>query len=659
MHVSRQVSTTDTSDPKRRFRLGGLDGIRALAAVAVLLYHTWPGIAPGGFLGVDVFFVLSGFLITSLLIEDGEAFGTIRLKRFWLRRWRRLFPAVVTVVLFTLPIALALSSDMLARARSQVAGTLTFTYNWVALATGSSYFDRANPRLYTNMWTLAVEQQFYLIWPLAMLALWKLHRRARLWVTIGLAAVSVALMQTYILIFDEPSRAYLGTDSHAFGLMAGGALALAIGRPLYGVYDPEKRGGISWLLSAIRREFIGIFSWVALAALIACFVFISEDSPATYPWLTLIAVVCTLVLIYSMTLPVQYEFTLASVLRVALDSYPMRWLGERSYGLYLWHWPLLVIWRAAFPAAPLWAATLVVLAASVVAAALSFRFVENPMRYGGIFATLRRWFSWSSAASQTEVGGGDGARPIFVGASLLRGASILALVGVSVAALVQAPAVTSLERDLARVDAKVSTNDQAPEQSDKGDDAVTPEPAPEEEPLPEEEPAPPEANRELVGSNITILGDSVIKAISEAAAEQWPGVIVDGEVSRSQWTIAPLIEQYLNAGTLGHYVVVGSANNGEMSQSDIDNWLQLIGPHRVLVLVTGHGDARTTWIPLSNEAIAAAAEAAPKRVAVADWSAVAEAHPEGLYADLTHPNEDGKPLFMEELKAALERASKL
>ena len=172
-------------------RLPGLDGLRALAVVAVIAYHYVPTALPGGFIGVDVFFVISGFLITSLLI--GSLGRRERLRSFWMRRARRLLPALVVLVLACCTAALFIGRDVLAHIGSQLAGALTFSSNWVYVALDQSYFAQGSPQLFRNLWSLAVEEQFYLVWPLIVLALvaW-MPRRGRATAPLVLAAASVA-----------------------------------------------------------------------------------------------------------------------------------------------------------------------------------------------------------------------------------------------------------------------------------------------------------------------------------------------------------------------------------------------------------------------------------------------------------------------------------
>jgi peptidoglycan/LPS O-acetylase OafA/YrhL len=201
------------TDETRGKRLAGLDGLRAIAVVMVILYHVLPGTLPGGFIGVDIFFVVSGFIITYLLIGE-RARGTVRLGAFWLRRARRLLPALVTLVLVCCAAALAIGGDLLVGLGAQVLGAFTFSSNWIFIAQDQSYFTQASPQLFRNLWSLAVEEQFYLIWPFVALLLIAFRftwLRSTLAVTI--AAASGLLMAALYTPGTDPSRVYYGSDT--------------------------------------------------------------------------------------------------------------------------------------------------------------------------------------------------------------------------------------------------------------------------------------------------------------------------------------------------------------------------------------------------------------------------------------------------------------
>jgi peptidoglycan/LPS O-acetylase OafA/YrhL len=210
-----------------RGRLPGIDGLRAIAVLVVIAFHLTPGPLLGGYLGVDLFFVISGFLITGLLLRERAEHGRIRLREFWVRRARRLLPALVMLLLTCSSAAFFVGGDVLVRLWSQLIGALTFSSNWVLIATGSSYFDDSAPELFRNLWSLAVEEQFYLAWPFVVLLVALVPRR---WVRASvLAAVAIASALAMALLYvpgTDATRVYYGTDTHSFGLAIGASLAV-------------------------------------------------------------------------------------------------------------------------------------------------------------------------------------------------------------------------------------------------------------------------------------------------------------------------------------------------------------------------------------------------------------------------------------------------
>ena len=381
-----------------KFHLPGLDGLRALAAVAEVAYHALPTHLPGGFTGVDVFFVLSGFLITGLIIDEYDRSGGIAIRRFWLRRFRRLFPAVAATTLVMIPVAMLASTDLLVGIRRQFIGTLTFTFNWTEIAAGSTYFDRWNPSLLRNMWSLAVEQQFYLLWPLLLLLIVRLRRGFRPLLSGAIGALSLAWMVICVANDADLTRIYQGTDTHLFPLMIGATLALALPSPLRAASDQARHGQPSWMIW-LR----GLLSLAGLAAMFAGFFIISDQSGWAYPWGLLWAAVSAAFVIQGMVDVVSGRWGIGRALAAVLEVAPLRWLGHRSYALYLWHWPVLVVLQSLFPQVNPLIIAVVVLVLSILASALSYRWVETPMRFNGIIDTFKSWFAIPSrAATSTE-----------------------------------------------------------------------------------------------------------------------------------------------------------------------------------------------------------------------------------------------------------------
>lgn len=209
-------------------RFAGLDGLRAIAVLTVIVFHLTPGVMPGGYLGVDLFFVISGFLITALLLREREKNGRIRLLDFWRRRARRLLPALGILLLACCSAALLVGGNVLVDLGRQVLGAATFSSNWLSIAGEHSYFTESNPELFRNLWSLAVEEQFYLIWPLALLALLFVPKRSiRIGIVAAIAVGSAVAMALLYLPGGDATRVYYGTDTHSFGLAIGAVLALA------------------------------------------------------------------------------------------------------------------------------------------------------------------------------------------------------------------------------------------------------------------------------------------------------------------------------------------------------------------------------------------------------------------------------------------------
>ncbi|TFD51672.1 acyltransferase, partial [Cryobacterium frigoriphilum] len=352
-------------------RLAGLDGLRAIAVIAVVLFHLFPSLVPGGFIGVDIFFVISGFLITGLLVAEHERSGRLGLGRFWKRRVRRLVPPIVPLVLVGCSAAWLIGGDVLIGLGSQLLGAATFGYNWVAILADTSYFSADQPELLRNLWSLAVEEQFYLLWPLALLALLRIRRGGlRLTLVLGLAAASAAWMAALFVDGGDPTRVYYGSDTHSFGLLIGAALALALRRTCLEDQASPVTAGLARL-----RPWLG---GLALALVTAGFWVLSDDGAAAYRG--------GLVIISLLTAVVIWAAVRGDAFGRALDVTPLRYLGERSYGIYLWHWPVLVLVQLAWPASQHAALPIGVTVGVVtlVAAAGSYRWLEHPIRRFGV-----------------------------------------------------------------------------------------------------------------------------------------------------------------------------------------------------------------------------------------------------------------------------------
>jgi peptidoglycan/LPS O-acetylase OafA/YrhL/lysophospholipase L1-like esterase len=350
----------------------GLDGLRALAVLAVIAFHEQFGWAPGGLLGVGVFFTLSGYLITDLLLGQWHAHGRLQLGDFWLRRARRLLPALFVMLTVVTAWVTLLDRTRLAGLRGAVAAAASYFSNWYLIAIHQSYFSRfAAPAPLDHLWSLAVEEQFYLAWPwllmLGLLLVCRRRSRPAGWLalpTLALAAGSAVVMLMLYQPGYDPMRVYEGTDTRACGLLVGAALAMiwpsrgrdATSRPARLVLDGTGVAGLVVICYMIWR--------------------VGQYSPFAYRGGLVLLSFATAAVVAAAAVP-------GSVVGAALGWQPLRWIGVRSYGIYLWHYPVIVLTSPANSGENLVRSAWQI-AASVILAALSWRFVEEPIRHGAL-----------------------------------------------------------------------------------------------------------------------------------------------------------------------------------------------------------------------------------------------------------------------------------
>jgi peptidoglycan/LPS O-acetylase OafA/YrhL len=383
--AGRAAVERDKSD--RHVRLAyapGLDGVRALAVTAVVLYHLGTTglhlgshqLMRGGFIGVDVFFVLSGFLITSLLLAERATTGKISIRQFYVRRARRLLPALYTMMAVVAVAAAYGFTDYAARLRGDLLAAVTYVTNWWLIAGGSSYFGGGDhPPMLTHLWSLALEEQFYVLWPLALIALTFLRTRNSVlgWVG-GAVLVSTLLAAVLYSPWQDPSRIYYGTDTRLATPLLGALLAI--------VFRP-------WLwrgnLSAGVRRLLNAGGVVAIAGLGIGTVVLDDQGALLYRGGFLVVAILAGVLVLAAAHP---GAAIGRVLGVA----PLRWLGERSYAIYLWHWPIFAVTRPGINnSLNVVLDTVLRVGLTLLAADLSYRFVETPMRRGALGKAIAAW----------------------------------------------------------------------------------------------------------------------------------------------------------------------------------------------------------------------------------------------------------------------------
>ena len=343
----------------------------------MLLYHARMPWLPGGFLGVEVFFVISGYLITLLLTQEFGRSTTISLRSFWTRRARRLLAALYTLLAVVSTAVLLFYREDADQLAGQVWAALTYVTNWFLIVSEQSYFALIErPPVFQHLWSLAIEEQFYLLWPILLLAMLRLFR-GRPRPIAGIAALgAVASLVWMALLFEpamDPSRAYYGTDSRASGLLLGAALAM--------VWKPSHRFSGDPGVKTVSLDLVGM---AAVAVVIGCFATMRETDTFLYRGGFAVVSVASCVAIMA-------TVHTGTVLGRHVLAHPvLTWIGVRSYSLYLWHWPIFVYTRPEIDQPLTLYPTLVLrLVLTVIAAELSYRYVEVPIR-NGAFARWRR-----------------------------------------------------------------------------------------------------------------------------------------------------------------------------------------------------------------------------------------------------------------------------
>ena len=413
----------------------GLDGLRALAVLAVIAYHEQLGWAPGGLLGVGVFFTLSGYLITDLLLGQWAARGRLALADFWARRARRLLPALFVMLAIVTAWVTLFDRARLSGLRGAVAAAATYSSNWYLIVQGQSYFARfAPPAPLDHLWSLAVEEQFYLVWPWLLLAGLLALRKVRrgraggvAWLALPTLAMAACSAWAMLLLYHpgfDPTRVYEGTDTRASGLLIGAALAMAW---------PSRRPAPG----RAARRLLDAGGAAGLAVIVLMIWRTGQYTPFLYRGGLIVLSLASAAVIAAVATP-------RAVTGRVLGWSPLRWLGVRSYGIYLWHYPVIVLTSPANSGENLVRAAWQT-AVTVAVAALSWRYLEEPIRRG---ALARVWHQLRAATGRPARPAGAHAatapagRPLAVTPTALASvaaAAVLLTAGAGLSGAVSAP----------------------------------------------------------------------------------------------------------------------------------------------------------------------------------------------------------------------------
>lgn len=560
-----------------------VDGLRAVAVIAVLLYHLGIDWIPGGFLGVDLFFVISGYVITGLILDSIERSGGLDLRAFYLSRVRRLVPALLAMVVFTTIYIGVYAPETVRRFLNDLPYVFTGTMNWALVNRQQDYFESiGRPPLLQHTWSLAVEAQFYLIWPLVLLFVLRYFGKKNIsFVALAIALASGIALFIYSVQIDiresAVSHVYFGTDTHSIGLFLGAALAVS--------WKPQN---LTKEISKRAQDFIDLIGVFGFLGLLSAFLFINENDPT----------------LYRVAFPLTAIFgcaTLISVIHPAsrfaplLSTKPALWIGERSYGIYLWHW---IVFQLTRPSLDLvgddWALYSLRVLIVFALADISYRYIETPVRRGSFELWLRGMKYRTRAVRLRQK----------ISALLAVLLTLFATTLISINAIERADEIAAQE-ERAREAAATASDDGVIT------DSATP--------------------------GLWVTGDSVILGIRNVLASFEKIELINARVGRQ---IGELIEvaktdqKFVADST----VILNLGNNNRLVESDVIELMEIVkNQPRIIVVNTA---VPRSWRDENNALIAKVASGYPN-VTIVDWNSLSANHPEYFASDGVHLNPPG------------------
>lgn len=594
---------------KKRRYITGLDGIRAIAVIMVLAYHLKLALFKSGFLGVTVFFVLSGYLITGILISEVEEEGTIDLKNFWLRRIRRLVPAVMSMAVVIIFVSAVVNRVIFTKGCKDFLASVLGFNNWWQIFNKVSYFEAAGvPSPFTHCWSLAIETQFYLIYPLILLGIYKLAKsrgegrakRGLLFagVTLLLALISVILM---IVLFDpqqDASRVYYGTDTRAFSLLFGALLAILWD---YRMVPRRLSASVNMVLDS-----------VSFAVLLVMTIAINGSSNFWYRGGQFVGTILTVLVIYTV-------LGRKTWLSRFLSNPVLKWIGDRSYSIYLWHYPIILLISKGIKAS--WWITLIEIVLSVVLAELSYRFIETPIRHGiiGEYLNILRSRPKSRQEKKRQVQVARRSLKVMAGTFVLTVSLILCMIFVP-----KKNALDTLQKREAKAkETGKMTEEQLAKQkangSESGDTICTAD-------LTDDE--------ILEGLNLLLIGDSIAVDVTDDFYEMFPNSVSDTKIGRIISLGKQVLDSYIDEKKWeGEGVIFASLSNSPIN-GELEDIREKIGKDMPLFLTTVR-IPHDTFEEESNSKIKKFVEENDHTYLI-DWYAASEGHDEYFDADDTH-----------------------
>lgn len=575
-----------------------VDGLRAVAVIAVLLYHLGIDWIPGGFLGVDLFFVISGYVITGLILDSIERSGGLDLRAFYISRVRRLVPALVAMVFFTTLFIGVYAPETVRRFLADLPYVFTGSMNWALVNRQQDYFESVGrPPLLQHTWSLAVEAQFYLIWPLVLLFVLRFFGKKNIsLVALAIAIASGVALFIYSIQIDikesAVSHVYFGTDTHSIGLFLGSALAVS--------WKPQN---LTKEITKRAQDFVDLIGVFGFLGLLSTFLFINESDPT----------------LYRIAFPLSALFgcaTLISVVHPAsrfapiLSTKPMIWIGERSYGIYLWHW---IVFQLTRPTLDLvgddWALYSLRVLIVFALADISLRYVEVPIRRG----YFELWFRGMKYRT----------RSVQLRQKITTVLSVV--VALSAASVISINAIERADRIAAAE--KAAQESVANDGSTDG--VVTASTTP----------------------GLWVTGDSVILGIRNVLASYEKIELINARVGRQ---IGELIEvaETDHKFVTDSPVVLNMGNNNKLVESDVIKLMEIVKNQPKIIVV--NTAVPRSWREENNALISKVVSRYPN-TEIVDWARISENHPEYFASDGVHLNPPGVNAYVSAILEILKR----
>lgn len=558
--------------------IAAIDGLRAVAVIAVLLYHLGFSWIPGGFLGVDLFFVISGYVITRLLLDSIQRSGGLDLQGFYAARFRRLFPALIFMMISTALFVGVWAPEAIKRFLTDIPFVLTGSMNWALVYRHQDYFEAiGRPPLLQHTWSLAVESQFYLVWPLILLLVLKRFGKKMIpSAALAIAAISGAVLFILSLRLDASSaqrvsHVYFGTDTHSIGLFFGAALAVS--------WIPQN---LSTKITKRAQDFVDGIGVIGLLGILACFLFIKESDATLYQIAFPLAGIFGCAIIISLVHP-------ASRFAPLLSNKPILWIGERSYAIYLWHWIIFQVTRPTFDlAGATWALYALRILIVFALADISLRWVELPVRSGAV----ESWFRGMKYRTKKV--------RIRQKSSVLAGLMLL----IVATSLVSANALT----ESGRLQKALKESLEQP----------TPIPTP--------------TSTSTSKPKLWVAGDSVILGIRNTLDQNSPIGLINARVGRQAAELITVL-RHDKAAMQDSPVILDLGNNNRLTREEVNTVFEAVKDQPQIIMV--NTAVPRSWRDPNNVLIDEFAMQYPNATVV-NWNAISKGHPEYFGPDGVH-----------------------